>query len=161
MDPTELLTSWKLQLRVARDAHYIAAKRLERRHYLLGVPIIVLSALVAACIFADLPRVWSIAVAVAALISAVLASLQLFIRFVERAERHRHVATRYGALIKSIDESLAFSTDVTQQERLSSVSAALRKTWDDLTADAPTIPARIWNQVNTQLKAQLPPRLMK
>src|SRR5436305_1540946 len=116
MDPSELLGSWKTQLCLARDAHYITAKRLKFRHYFLGVPIIILSALVAACIFADLPQAWSTAIAIGALVSAVLASLQLFIQYAERAEKHRNVATRYSALIRSIDENLAFNNNPSDRQ---------------------------------------------
>ncbi len=78
MTPLEALTAeWRVRVNRMKNAHYRAATLFERIHLYLGVPVIVLSSIVG---------------------TAVFASLQTFLRYSERADKHRIAGAKYGAL---------------------------------------------------------------
>jgi hypothetical protein len=83
------------------------AKRLQRLHYWLGVPTVVLSAMVGTAVFVALGKVvdvWAqVAVGLTSMTAAVLAALQTFLRFAERAEQNRKLAAGFASLRREIE----------------------------------------------------------
>ncbi len=83
-------------------AHYRASKIAERRHLKIGLPNVALSAVVATSIFSTLSENvdigWRIATGVIALIAAILASLQAFLNFGERAEKDKAAGAKYAGV---------------------------------------------------------------
>ena len=88
-------------------AHYLAAEIDAARHGRIGVPNVILSAIVATSVFSTLskdPALWlRIATALLALLAAILAALQAFLGFGERAEKHRAAGARYGKVRIDVD----------------------------------------------------------
>ncbi|MGH8564184.1 MAG: SLATT domain-containing protein [Gammaproteobacteria bacterium] len=102
-----LLSDWYRRVRRAQIAYTRSAARFERLHYYLGLPTVVLSAFVATSIFTTNLTLKSIAL-LASVIAAILAGLQTFLRFSERAERLRVVGAEYGSLRREIEQKLNF-----------------------------------------------------
>jgi hypothetical protein len=106
-----LLQDWRRRAGASADAHFEQATRLARANLRFGVPVVALTTLVGTGVFASLQHQVNIglkiAVGIASVLAAVLAALQTFLRFGERAERHRSAAELWAALRREIDEMLA------------------------------------------------------
>ena len=88
-------------------AHYRAAEIAARRHRRIGIPNVAISAIVATSVFSTLSDNIDIRIkiftGVIALVAAILAALQAFSNFGERAEKHKAAGARYGKVRRDID----------------------------------------------------------
>jgi hypothetical protein len=111
-----LLFDWHGSLRISQAAHYETAKPLSRAHFLLGVPVAIISAVVGTSVFASLESTvelkWKIIIGLASILAAILASIQTFLRFEERAESHRLIAGRCAILRREIEQLLGRSSGI-------------------------------------------------
>ena len=91
-----LLEQWLRRARENQLQHWESARHYENLNYSLGIPVVVLSTTVGTTVFATLQKQVRLSVQVTvgavSVLAAVLAGLQTFLRFSERAERHRSVA---------------------------------------------------------------------
>jgi hypothetical protein len=89
--PEQVLEDWYQRVAVTQRAHYYSAEHFGARKYWLGIPAVVLSTLVGTSVFATIqtqPQLWlQIAVGLASVAAALLASLQTFLGYSERAEK--------------------------------------------------------------------------
>jgi hypothetical protein len=74
--------------------------------------VVALTTVVGTSVFATLSRTHvntglQVAVGMLSVLAAVLASLQTFLRFGERAEKHRRAAEHWASIRREIDEKLA------------------------------------------------------
>jgi conflict system pore-forming effector with SLATT domain len=103
----ELIPEWYRRVAVTQYAHYLSADHFGARKYWLGVPAVLLSTLVGTSVFATIerqPELWlQIAVGLSSVAAALLASLQTFMGYTERAEKHRMAGARYGALGRELE----------------------------------------------------------
>jgi hypothetical protein len=110
-----LLRDWQRRAAVSQDAHYMIANRLARYNLLFGVPVVVFATIVGTSVFATLQENvqagWRIAIGIVSVLAAVLASLQTFLRFQERAEKHRAAGELWAAIRREIDQMLALHPD--------------------------------------------------
>jgi hypothetical protein len=147
----EVLNDWYQRVSVAHEAHYLSADYFTRKNYWLGIPVIALTTLVGTSVFATLqkqPEPWlQISVGLASVLAAVLASLQTFLRYSERAEKHRVAGAKYGALSREL-EVLRASTKVESEE----IIAELRKRLDALSLESPHNPIPIYRLAEAKLK---------
>jgi hypothetical protein len=98
----KLLASWGADAKARHDAHRNANIRLRRWHFLLGVPALVLSALVAIVVFATTQRALPVeammVIGAVGVCAAVLTACQTFLRCSDRAEQHRQVSAEYEGI---------------------------------------------------------------
>jgi hypothetical protein len=91
-DVAEKVSYYKTRAHRKARSHYLAAKYCQRRHTLLGVPVVAGTSIVGTSIFATLTEepwiVWKIATGVISIAAAVLAALQTFFGFAEQAEKN-------------------------------------------------------------------------
>lgn len=103
----DLLERYRLRAHRMARAQYLAGKRSHSMHTLLGIPVVVLTAVVGTTIFASLgasPDSRLVIVAgLVSLLAAALAALQTFLGFAQRAEKHRTAAAAYGTLKHELD----------------------------------------------------------
>lgn len=114
----ELLIKWQLSFHKSEKAHYRSATSCRVFNYSLGIPLVIITVIVAAEIFGLLEAVaqdqfpWNmkgsmgleaILVAILSVLAPVLAALQTFLRFPERAEQHRNAAVKFGILKKGLE----------------------------------------------------------
>jgi len=140
-----LLGGWYRRLRECQFLHYEAAKALASYNYWLGLPAVLLATLVGTSVFAALgrsvdPRL-QIFVGLVSVAAAMLSGVQTFLHFSERAEKHRSVGARYGALRREIEEILTVGGEVPRE-----ILAALREKIDKLAEEAPNVSSRIWTR---------------
>jgi hypothetical protein len=118
-----LLGKWCVKAKGYRDAHHNASVRLRRWHFVLGVPAIVLSSVVAMFVFATLQKTlsWGVAMAVGVVSvgAAILAACQTFLRCSDRAEAHRQASAEYEGLAERAELVWAmYATAPFEEERL-------------------------------------------
>jgi hypothetical protein len=149
-DTERLLVDWRRRAAAAVTAHYRLAYRCRRRNVALGVPVVVLSSVVGTSLFATLNETSvdsdvRLTIGVVSVAAAVLASLQTFLRFAERAERHVIAADWYSAVRRGVDEALALPP--VARKPPAEYLPTIRKEMSKIGQQAPEIPAPLWSRV--------------
>jgi hypothetical protein len=143
--PKDVLAAWYKRVTMTQRAHYLSVAHYSRKSYWFGIPVIALSTLVGTSVFATLqsqPQLWlQITVGLASVLAAVMASLQTFLGFSERAEKHRIAGAKYGALGRELEALLASQSQVSDE-----VVADVRKRLDALALESPNNPLPIYRQ---------------
>ncbi len=127
-DINELTMRWIKRARESQFTHYQAGDRLVGRHRWIGVPAIVVSAIISLSIFGTLEKMgggeWLKYFAIVfALLAAVLSGLQTFMKYAERGEAHRAVAANYGAIRRRLE--LLYATRPIDAKELKKIEAEL------------------------------------
>ncbi len=155
LEPKDLLVDWLFRIRKAQLAHIKTAVYFERLNLWLGVPVVILTTLVGTSVFASLQKEAStsirVAAGVASLLAAIMAGLHTFLRYSERADRHRISGGKYGTLRRELEQKLAFPPS--DSDELRGYVDSLRERWDKLSEDCPTAPNRIWKNAGTEVRA--------
>ena len=142
----QLLDNWHKRVYAAQAAHYAAADVFRRLNYIVGIPAIVFSSIVGTAIFAglehDSPR--TLAVAFASIVAAVLAGLQTFLRFSERASQHGTAADWYSAIRRDIEETLHLPIE--SRGKAKDCLDRFRKEMNRVGQDAPELNVRLWKR---------------
>jgi hypothetical protein len=149
MKPNELIEEWRAGIRISVLAHYECAKVFDRYHQRLGYPTVILSA-VAGTTFVttlnDSSLGWARNAAIVLSLSVtVFASLQTFLRYSERSEKHKTAATEFGKLRRELEQIIALIPDgesVAKHE-----IESIRTKWGELSTHAPAIPNRIYTRM--------------
>lgn len=134
-----MVDEWHQHAQWAKECHYDAGLFYERFFLSLGIPVIVLSAITGGSEI--LGKIDQDVGGVISLCIAVLAGLQTFLKFSQRAERHRMAGARYGGITRSLEEariSLSESSDSAKGE-----IHEIKNMLDALASESPEIPARI------------------
>jgi hypothetical protein len=152
----KLLRDWHKRVYAAQSAHYASADWFRRSNYLIGVPAIVFSSIVGTAIFAglekDSPRaLW---VASASILAAVLAGLQTFLRFSERAVQHATAAVWYSAIRRDIEETLHLPTEY--RGKAKDCLDGVRKEMNRVAQDSPELSVRFWKREVKRFGVQEP-----
>jgi hypothetical protein len=146
----ELLRGWLLHAHKCRDRHDLASRRNDTYRYWLGVPAIILAALVGTSVFVSLESTPNnnikIVLGLASISSAVLASLQTFFDFGSHAESHRTAGVKYKAVIRELEQVLTQPLDQLPPEK-DTLFNDLRERLDDMEAKAPVVPEGIYRQI--------------
>lgn len=144
MTTQEVLNDWYQRAKTIQVAHYLSAAYFGKRKYWLGVPAVLLSTLVGTTVFASLqekPEIWlQIIVGLASVAAAILTSLQTFLGYTERAEKHRIAGAKYGAIGREL-EILRTLPDVSLED-----VHDIRQRLDSLAEESPNNPLSIYNK---------------
>ncbi|MGH8584401.1 MAG: SLATT domain-containing protein [Gammaproteobacteria bacterium] len=147
-----LLEDWRQRTAAASEAHYKLASDLRRKNLMLGVPVVIFSSIVGTSLFATLadpkigiPPAFKIAVGSISVAAAILAALQTFLRFGERAEKHVVAADWYAAVRRDIDQLLVLS----DKERGTPKTCfdRIRKEMSKVGQQSPEIGNRLWKVI--------------
>ena len=146
-----VLDDWYVRADRVQKAHYLSAEHFKRRSLQLGVPTVVLSLFVGTSVFASLQSKpdfsLQICVGLCSVLAAVLAGLQTFFGYSERAEKHRLAGARYGAIGRELEVIRASETEPEPK-----VVERIREKLDALAMEAPANSGAI-NDKATQLSA--------
>jgi hypothetical protein len=140
-EQAELLVERRKLSWAAQNAYYERSSILTALNYLIGVPVVIVTALAGSEIVAshvtDTPvPIWVGFITVSA---AVLASLQTFFRFGERAAFSAVAGNRYAKLRRRIEDALAKPPEQAEKEYV-----AIRKEADEAGEQCPPIGQRRW-----------------
>ena len=142
----KLLIEWHRRASTNKDAHYDAGKYFARLNQLLGIPVIVLSAIVGTSVFATLAQqvdLWiKIIIGVVNFSVAILGGLQTFFGYAERVEKHRLAGANYGAIARELEQVITTGKIEDETEFLNK----LRERMDTLSSESPEIPHEIWRR---------------
>jgi hypothetical protein len=148
---TDLVREWGKRAAAAQHAHYFLATNLRRRNLALGIPVVILSAIVGTSLFASLaastetfPLRMRLAVGCVSLLAAVMAAIQTFLRFAERSERHAQAADWYSAIRREVDELLALPPEKRGESRRT--LDGLRKEFNKAGQTYPEIGETTWHR---------------
>ena len=151
----DLLHDWDSRAAASSETHYRLAGRLASRHIWFGIPVVVLTTFVGTSVFATLQDDVNVNVRIlvgaVSVLAAVLASLQTFLRFAERAEQHRVAAEEWASIRRDIAEKLALHPDYLAtrgdpQEYLERVRARM----DRVSRQSPELGEKAWRQVQAE-----------
>lgn len=152
-----LATDWFRRARESQKAHYACANNFSLWNLWLGVPAIVLSTIVGTAVFASLdaeklPGWGVIAIGCTSIAAAVLTSLQTFLGYAERADRHRVAGAEYGAIRRSLE--LLKTKPPENEEDLMGALSSIKETLDLLAKETPEVPAKIREKTDHELKSR-------
>jgi hypothetical protein len=157
MDAQRTLDQWHTGLRIFHRAHSRAATYYERKNILLGLPAVILTAIAGTTVFASLassPEPWlKILIGIMSLAAAVLAALQTFLKYSERAERHKAAAQSYGMLRREYEEMLVEAAKSGSPPPPDGFLKSFRERWDAVDKQSPNLPQGIYDQAETHLKS--------
>ena len=143
---TELLDDWHNRVYAAQSAHYASADLFRRLNYLVGIPAVVFSSVVGTAIFAGLEKDSrrAVLVASASIVAAVLAGLQTFLRFPERASEHAIAGDWYSAIRRDIEQTLHLPVEGRGPAK--ECLERIRKEMNRAGQDAPELSVRFWKR---------------
>jgi len=146
-----LLREWNDRAGATAETHYAISARLSRLNVRLGIPVVVLTTFVGTSVFATLERhvdlSWKILIGTVSVLAAVLASLQTFLRFAERAEKHRAAAEEWSSIRREISEMLALHPDyLATRGDPKDYLDRLRRRMDRIAAQSPEMGDRAWSR---------------
>lgn len=150
-----LLREWQQRASVSQDAHYLIATRLGSYNLVFGIPVVVFTTIVGTSVFATLQENvgvgWRIAVGIVSVLAAVLASLQTFLRFQERAEKHRAAAEHWASIRREIDQMLALHPDyLAERTDPKAYLDQLRRRMGEVSAQSPEIGDKDWSAADAR-----------
>jgi len=136
----EVAGKWYDQIAIKQHEHYLAALRFSRLHYWVGIPLILLSAVVGRSVLARPQQKRNasgrIAIGMLSVSATVLAALQTFLSYNERAEKHRMAGARYAALGWQLALMLAQDSECSGLDDIG-------KQLDALAQESPSIPVAV------------------
>lgn len=144
----QILEEWYKRVSVTQLAHYRSASHFGRRNYWLGIPSVILATVVGTTVFATLAKtpdvLTQIAVGIASVTAAVLTSLQTFLGYSERSEKHRLAGAKYGALGREM-EILRAKGDEVGSSDLEKIGECLKS----LAIESPNNPETIYRKAGS------------
>lgn len=157
-----LLSSWGRRAEAAKHAHYLLATRLRRRNLWIGIPAVVVSAVVGTSLFASLangteglPVELRVVIGSLSVSAAVLSAMQTFLRFAERSERHAQAGDWYASIKRKIDQIEAFPPGDRGDPKQELNS--LRKEISEAGQTYPQIGESVWHEVARRYGVDDPP----
>ena len=148
------------------NAHYEAAKALNRTHRRVGVWAAVLAAVSGASVLSHVSEMPFLAHGKAyieifqglvALAAATLTTIQTQLDFTKAADSHRQSAVEYSAIRRNL--RIMFRLPLGQRDNLRSYFDALQNDLKELGSKSPTIPDKIWKATEQKIMAD-PSHLM-
>ncbi|MHC4138644.1 MAG: SLATT domain-containing protein [Planctomycetota bacterium] len=122
-DVKGLLDTWQKQISTFEMGHYKSATSCRVFNYSLGIPLVLITTFVATDFFANLEILKGFSspkkiddmknpifmiVSFFTIAAPILASLQSFLKFPERATLHKQAAVEFGKLRKEIEKTIVF-----------------------------------------------------
>ncbi|MEH6814519.1 MAG: SLATT domain-containing protein, partial [Motiliproteus sp.] len=145
----EVKEQWLKRSLVSQSAHYDAGNSYERWFLTLGCIVVVCSAviggaevLVSSEIITEIgPGNAKAASGVISLVIAILAGLQTFLKFSQKAEQHKVAGARYGEIRRSLEElNIVSAESIHDAEH---VLHEIKKRMDSLALESPELPRAI------------------
>jgi hypothetical protein len=149
---------WYRRVCAAEQGHRRRAGAYNRRHLWLGIPVVVFSTIVGTSVFASLQDSQvhyfglRVAIGVVSVLAAVLSSLQTFLGYAQRSERHRIASLRYESLRRAMEPKLA-----TPSGARGDANAALqdvRAKLDRYGKESPQIGVKMWSALEKEFGVQ-------
>jgi hypothetical protein len=154
VDTSDLLRHWRFRVHRVQRGHYLAGRRYDRFHFLLGIPAVCLTAIVGSAVFSSLAAekqtvYGTIVIGLLSITALVLTALQTFLKYSELAERHKIAGARFADLKHQIEMIAVFQT--ADKDAIRSKLEAVEQLWTKVREESPNLPAGIWSSVEKEL----------
>jgi len=170
-DLDKLLRKWKKQVGKKERGHRELARKYNRRHYMFGLPAVVLSTLITAGAFATFQEcgecddqqssqcqveVWvRLAIGILGIISIGLTSSVTFLNYQQTAEDHKSAADMFGERFREIDSMLQIPGPL-RGDPISTLQN-IRSQYDNDVRNAPVLPKNYDLELTYDVIAPTPP----
>ena len=138
----KLIEDWRDDCKLLLTIHFDKAASCENLNLWLAIPAVILSTIVGTSVFTSLgsnPVIWvQFLVGVVSIIVSILAGLQAYFKFPERAEKHRLTGAMYAALKKEIEHVLVIQPP--DEDKLSAWMSEVRVKWEHLRRESIALP---------------------
>lgn len=148
-DRKTLLEKWLLHATRKAYAHASCAQRSRTWRRIIGVPSVLLSAIVGTAVFAELENsevIGRFTVIVMVLCSAALTSLQTFFNYGEVEQVHKAADKKYSQVRRKLDRNLADVNKVTE-DGLKLIEQML----NEASEIEPSIPDKVWEKMERKI----------
>jgi hypothetical protein len=144
----EVVRRWARSMKLIYRAHYRSAVISGRANLWLGVPTAILSAIVGTSVFSALGKqppsiAAQVTVGITSIAVTIFASLHTFLRYAERAEKHREAGAKFAALYHELEQALV-SPSLTDPE-FDKWMTAFRTRWQSLSCECPVAIQTAWD----------------
>lgn len=151
-----LMEHWFGRVRISQVINYRCANFFSSLHLVLGLPSVALSIVVGTAVFVSISKESTgstkIVLGLVSLGAAVLSSLQTFLRYAERAERHRTTGAKYGAMKRRLELLKALPPQ--EDKEVATILASIKSEVDHIAESAPEVPNFILQRVKRQLSSK-------
>ena len=151
-----LVTDWFRRAREAQAIHYECGAYFSRMNYWLGIPTIAFTTIVGTAVFATLEKSsdgeLKIAIGLISILASLLAALQTFLGFSERAVEHKRTAAGYSVVRRELEYLKTFHGD--NEQELAQRLKKVQQDMDHLAELSPGVPRRIWDRKISDLQAR-------
>lgn len=134
-----MLARWADQILFAQHCHFQSSVIRLRRNNYLEIALICLTAAVGISIFVTLSQNPStylkMITGAVSFLAAIIAALHTSLRYLEKAEKHRAAAAKFGALGREIDRISCFPPD--NEAQLEKIIKHLENQWNNITSESP------------------------
>lgn len=170
-DLDKLLRKWKKQVGKKERGHRDLARKYSRRHYMFGLPAVVLSTLITAGAFATFQEcgecddkqssqcqaeVWvRLVVGILGIISIGLTSSVTFLNYQQTAEDHKSAADMFGERFREIDSMLQIPGPL-RGDPITTLQS-IRSQYDNDVRNAPVLPKKYELELTYDVIAPTPP----
>lgn len=148
------LNVWLQRARREQHSHYEAAKFFQKAHYLIAVPIILITASLGTAAFATITakvdgtaKAWFGGLS---MFAAVLSALQAHLKFSEKSERHKGLGAKYGSIRREIESAL--SVPPADRGAQKDVLDGIRAKFDAISNDGDIVSRRIFERTQARLE---------
>ncbi len=151
-----LITDWFRRVRENQIIHYACGNHFSWLNYRLGIPTIILTTVVGTAVFASLENQaignYKIVIGLISILASVLAALQTFLGFPQRAEKHRLTASGYAAIRRELELLKTFPVE--DAGELAGKLESLKIQIDHLAESSQEVPRKIWLKHIHELKGK-------
>jgi hypothetical protein len=151
----QLLREWLRRARESQWGHYGAERSYLRVHYLIGLPLVVLTTFSGTSVFVTMSSTadqwFQLLVGTTSVVAAILGGLQTFLRSTDRAAAHRTAATNYASLRRRLEQAIALGTG---SECDTALLDDVRDRLSELADRSPPIPQRVWRRTEKELASR-------
>lgn len=143
----ELLKRWLRRIKRKQLAHRLSAKRKGHYHLIMGIPVVIISAIVGLFAFSSIESDNKFfLIGTLSLLVSILSSLQTFLKFELKAKLHQDADIGYSEIRMDIEESLTF-IHVSDKEEIKARCEKIRAKIENVNHHSPLISESIWKQV--------------
>jgi hypothetical protein len=145
---TKLLRQWCARARVAQHAYYAKSERLRVWNMMLGIPVVIVTAVVGTSVFASINLKGAVSphtkvfVGAISVLAAVLASIQTFTKLGESAQQHGVAGDWYAAIRRDIEQELHLPAAFREKPQI--FMSRIRKEMNAAAEKAPELGERWW-----------------
>jgi hypothetical protein len=154
-----VLEEWRIRAWAAQVAHYRVASRLRKYNVWLGLPVVIFTTAIGTSLFATLNeeqlRIWlRLVVGGISVLAAILAGVQTFFNFGQRADQHVLAADWYASIRRRIEQQLG--TPRRGRDEAKEFFDGVRKDMNNVGSQFPEIGEHVWKQVAAQFGLREP-----